>query len=498
MADDQQGNDDTGDEMDPHNESGDSSSGNPGEPNPFQAFMDALGQLPGGGMPGAGPPGAGQPSAAGMEQLMKQLQQAFSSMGMGAMFGAPGGADSPSGVNWDQIRDVARKTVASAGPDPTPFDNQLAELREAVELAEGWLDQATDLPRVSGTPGAWSRAEWIEQTLAVWKRLAQPVADSMSEALAEALTGGAGEQGDNPFAGMTEMFKPILRSSGGTLFAMQMGQGLGTLATQVVGVSDIGLPLVDKERVVLLPTNVAAFGEGLEQSATDVRIYLTLREAARQRLFAGTGWLRDQIHGLVLQYAKGITIDTSALEDAVGQMEGSFDPSALEQLSEQLQGSLLQPATSDEQRETLNSVETLLALVEGWVDEVVDQATNRWMPSAKALNETVRRRRVTGGPAEKTFASLIGLELRPERMRQAANLWAALREARGAEGRDAVWGHPDLMPGAADLDDPLGYVGGERQDTDLDAELAALLKSEKSKDEGQGEAGSEGDGGPPA
>lgn len=101
------------------------------------------------------------------------------------------------------------------------------------------------------------------------------------------------------------------------------------------------------------------------------------------------------------------------------------------------------------------------------------------MPAAAALAETVRRQRATGGPAEATFATLVGLELRPRRMRDAANLWAAVRDARGADGRDAVWNHPDLLPTSADLDDPIGFVqrGAEpsTSDEDFDAALAKLL-----------------------
>ncbi len=76
------------------------------------------------------------------------------------------------------------------------------------------------------------------------------------------------------------------------------------------------------------------------------------------------------------------------------------------------------------------------------------------------LAEAVRRRRATGGPAERTFATLVGLELRPRRLREAATLWRTLTEARGTQGRDAVWDHPDLLPTADDLDDPEGFVHG--------------------------------------
>jgi putative hydrolase len=79
------------------------------------------------------------------------------------------------------------------------------------------------------------------------------------------------------------------------------------------------------------------------------------------------------------------------------------------------------------------------------------------MAGAEALREAMRRRRAGGGPAEQTFATLVGLELRPRRLRDAAALWWSVTEKRGISGRDAVWSHPDLLPTADDLDDPLGF-----------------------------------------
>jgi putative hydrolase len=413
-----------------------------------------------------------------MNQLMAQLQNAFSMMGGGgSLFGQPT-TNTDSGVNWQVTKDTARKTVASLGADPTPGFGQQHDVTEAASIAETWLDAATSFPRVSTVVAAWSRAEWIENTMPVWKRLVEPVATSIADAMEGAL-----KFGEDPeqaaaipgLAGMEQMLRPMLRTSGASMFGLQLGQGLGQLATEVVGATDIGLPLSEPGHVALLPTNIAKFGEGLEQSSTDVTLYLALRECARQRLFAAAGWLREQMLTLVEQYARGITIDTSALEEAVGRI----DPENLAELSSQLEGGLFEPHKTPEQLATLERLETMLALVEGWVDEVVTQATAPWMPAAAALAETVRRQRATGGPAEATFATLVGLELRPRRMRDAANLWAALRDARGAEGRDAVWSHPDLLPTSGDLDDPIGFVqrgaSAATSDEDFDAALAELL-----------------------
>ena len=102
------------------------------------------------------------------------------------------------------------------------------------------------------------------------------------------------------------------------------------------------------------------------------------------------------------------------------------------------------------------------------------------MPTAAKMQEAVRRRRAAGGPAEETFAALVGLELRPRRLRDASTLWGSLRSRQGVEARDAVWLHPDLLPTSTDLDDPLGFredLGepDEMADDDFDAALQQLL-----------------------
>ena len=367
---------------------------------------------------------------------------------LGAMFSELGRLLSWEGgpVNWDLARDTARRT-ASEGADPTPSGAERTAVSEALRLAQLWLDPVTTFPAGGSGAVAWSRAEWVEATLPVWRQLCDPVASRVADAMGTALP-----------AEMQAMAGPligVMRQVGGAMFGAQVGQAVGSLAREVVGSTDIGLPLVPSGEAALLPGNVAAFGEGLGVPLDQVRLYLALREAAHHRLFARVPWLRARLLDAVEEYAKGITVDTSRMEEAVGSMDFA-DPEALQRA---IGGGLFELQTSPAQQATLARLETLLALVEGWVDEVVTAAAEPHLPAAAALRETVRRRRATGGPAEQAFATLVGLELRPRRLRDAAALWSALTAARGSEGRDAVWGHPDLLPTAEDLDDPAAYAG---------------------------------------
>lgn len=374
-------------------------------------------------------------------------------------------------LNWDLAIDTARKTVAQQ-PDPTPSAKQRDEVADAVRLADHWLDGTTSFPSGVTSTAAWSRAEWIVGTTDVWKVLVEPIAASSVGALGNALPPEAATMGG-----------PILAMLGqamGAMLASQVGSGLGALAGDVVSVTDVGLPLAAAGMAALVPANVTAFAEGLDVPESDVLLYLALREAAHQRLFAGVPWLRDHLIGAVTDYAQGIEINTERIQESMEERLRGVDPSNPDTMAELMEGGLFDVPSTPAQDAAVQRLEVALALVEGWVDEVVSQATAERMPNAAKLQEAVRRRRAAGGPAEETFATLVGLELRPRRLRDASTLWGSLRTRQGVEARDGVWMSPHLLPTDADLDDPLGFREGSDapaalDDDDFDAELRSLL-----------------------
>ncbi len=355
-----------------------------------------------------------------------------------------------------------------------------------------------------------------------WFELIEPVSDGVTAATTAALRKQMGELGGEGMSealppglpagfdpsAMLEQWAPMLGQLSRQMFSAQLGQAVGTLATDVVSGTEVGLPITEPGLVALLPGNVAELAAALEIDEAQVRLYLAVREAARVRLFSHVAWLGPQVLNAVADYARNITIDTDSIESALTSVDAT-DPEALRQA---LQGNLFTPQPTPEQRAALGRLETLLALAEGWVDHVTDRATARHLPQSAALGEAIRRRRV-GGAAQKTFAGLVGLELSPRRLRDAANLWAALESEGGMSLRDGCWAHPDLAPTAADLDDPIGFVdqvrshgtphGGSGVDAgsdmglDLDAVLRGILEE---ADRSSGSAGTDAPpaGGPPA
>ncbi len=437
----------------------------PEEPNPFKGTPLEHLFAPGGplsGMAGLGGLAGGAGPAGGMDfnQIISQFKAMMEPH------------DGP--LNWKVVDDLARSSV-SQSPDPSPGRRDHDRVADAVQLADHWLDVATEFPSGVISTAAWSRAEWVVETRPVWKVLVEPVAaksvSGIGNALPQEMQGAAG-----PLLG-------IIGQAVGGMLASQIGQGLGGLAGEVLTASDIGLPLGAPGKAALVISNVQDFAEGLDVSVDDVLLYLALREAAHQRLFAHVPWLREHLVGAVTDYAQGLELNVQQMQERIQEQMGSINPMDPASMQGLLEGGLFEPPVSPQQESALSRLEIALALVEGWVDEVVGQATVDRMPAATKLREAVRRRRAAGGPAEQTFAALVGLELRPRRLRDASTLWGGLRTRSGAEARDGVWMHPDLLPTAADLDDPLSFRAEATQPQGLsedafDEELRKLLESE--------------------
>ncbi|MEJ7690767.1 MAG: zinc-dependent metalloprotease [Nocardioidaceae bacterium] len=422
----------------------------PGQPNPFSGtpFEQIFGGLGGPGGPGGGDTG-------GLQAMFGQLQRMF--------------APHEGAVNWEYVRDLARQVVAQQ-PDRSPDAADTGRVRDAARLAEHWLDQATEFPASSSTVVAWSRADWVENAMPAWERLVEPVAKSVVTAMADALPAEAKAMA-GPMMGM-------LNQIGSAMFSQQIGQAVGGLAQEVVSATDIGIPVGDDHTPAIVISNAEEFGAGLGVDDDDVLLYLVLRECAHQRLFSSAPWLKHYLFSTIEEYGRGITIDTAKIENSISQL----DPTNMEAVQEALSGGLFDVEPTPAQQAALTRLETALALIEGWVDEVVGQSTAQVMPQAAQLREAVRRRRASGGPAEATFAALVGLELRPRRLRDASALWGALRASEDAKARDAVWSHPHLLPTSDDLDDPLGFAQRTQEADDLDvdspefdAALSALL-----------------------
>ncbi|WP_036320595.1 zinc-dependent metalloprotease [Microbacterium indicum] len=410
-----------------------------------------------------------------MQQMMGALQAAF--------------RNESDEISWDSTR-VGALHLANRD-DRGIASGDRADLDQAFHLADLWLGEATEIPALAASARVITRGEWVEMSLPVWQELAEPVATSIADALTRAMR----EQAPDDMQQFVQNAGRMLRQVGGSLFAAQLGQVIGKLSLEVVSGGDVGIPVLPAGTAAILPQNFADLGEGLEIPADQLALYVAARELAHARLFAHARWLRLHVMSQVTDYARGLEVDTDSLEDLATR----FDPSHPEELQEALSSGALLPQQSEAQTQALARLETMLALIEGWVDVVSSDATKR-VPQLARIAEAIRRRRAVGGPAEDALKSLVGLQLRPRRLREAAAMWRSIGDAVGASARDALWDYPDLVPTAEDIDDPSALIarleararGDEAPRDTMDDEIAKLLADAA----GEGSEGDQQPGGP--
>ncbi|MBU6263968.1 MAG: zinc-dependent metalloprotease, partial [Actinomycetales bacterium] len=172
------------------------------------------------------------------------------------------------------------------------------------------------------------------------------------------------------------------------------------------------------------------------------------------------------------EYGKGIHIDLDAIqrqaEETMRNMENSgqeFDPQNPESFTIALNNGLFTPDESPQQAAALEKLETALALIDGWVEEVIVLAADNRLPSLPALSELLRRERVSNSPIQQLFKALFNLEVSPKRIREATFFWHELRTKRDIDTRDKIWS--GILPTEKELLDPIAFIGSTEIPDDL-------------------------------
>ena len=402
--------------------------------------------------------------AAMMEQMQQQIQEQFSKLGING----PGFTASSEPLPKNIVRDTAKKFTTAQGSSPVGA-NDVTEIEQAFSIAELWLDEATFFPKSPNTGNvALARTDWVDTTLAGWQTSVEPLAVGLSSAIGELLNQASFGEGEAPESASDEqaqmqiplgMISGLLNSFIGSLIATQLGQAIGGLAGTVTGAHDVGLPLVDSAYPTLVPQNIKEWATDLDIPLDEVRIFHALREAAVARLFSHNPWLVSYIRTAITDYGKGINIDLDAIQDqAQRAMESGngFDPSNPESFTIALNEGIFTPQESPAQRDALTKLETVLALIDGWSEEVVAMAAGDRLPNIAALQETLRRRRATSAPAQQLFSSMLGLQVSPRLAREATVFWKQVREMKNVESRDRIWS--GILPTADDLLTPESFM----------------------------------------
>jgi putative hydrolase len=400
-----------------------------------------------------------------MQQMQEQIQKQFEQMGINpAGFVNPFAAfaqGSKDPLPKSVVRDTAKKFIHAHGSQPVGTKD-LTVVDNAFEIADLWLNEATVFPATtsSNSPRAISRLDWIDLTLDGWNQTMEPLAIGLAGAISGLLDqASAGSEESNPSMGA---ITGLLRTFIGSMLATQLGQSIGSISASASGAHDVGLPLLDPATPVLIPENIDNWSNELEIPKSEVYIFHALREAAAARLFAHNPWVVSYIRSAIVDYGRGIHIDMDAITRQAEEAMQNFDPSQINPESGEnsftiaLNNGIFTPEETPAQRAALSKLETALALVDGWADDVATVAAGERLPALAQLREIHRRQRATNAPSQQLFKSLLGLEVRPRLVREASAFWQKVRELKDVSARDQMWS--GILPSAEELLDPEKFL----------------------------------------
>ena len=420
-----------------------------------------------------------------MRQMQEQIQKQFEQLGINpagfvnpfASF-AQGSQDAlPQAV----VRDTAKKFVQAQGSQPIGIKD-VTVVDSAFEIADLWLNEATVFPATTGntTQRAVSRLDWVDETLKGWQATMEPLATGLSSAISSLLDDAMAQQSQDLDSGEA-MAAPmgaiagLLRTFIGSLIATQLGQAIAGISATATGAHDVGLPLLDPARPLLIPENIEKWSQELEIPKTEIYLFHALREAAIARLFESNPWLVSYIRSAIVDYGRGIHIDMEAIQRQAEDAMQNFDPSQMNPESGEnsftiaLNNGIFTPEETPAQRAALSKLETALALVDGWADEVTTLASGDRLPSLAQLREMYRRQRATSAPSQQLFKTLLGLEVTPKLAREASAFWQKVRESKDIAARDQIWS--GILPSAEELLEAEKFLTS----TEIPDDLSGLL-----------------------
>jgi putative hydrolase len=121
-------------------------------------------------------------------------------------------------------------------------------------------------------------------------------------------------------------------------------------------------------------------------------------------------------------------------------------------------GDLISIVTTSSERELLDRVQAVMAVIEGHAEHVMDVVAPDLVPSLSRLRSALDRRRRSQSRLSRLAARLLGLDLKMRQYEQGKRFCDAIVERGGVEALHHVFSSPDALPTLAELDDPAGWL----------------------------------------
>jgi len=338
-------------------------------------------------------------------------------------------------IDWIIAQRIA--TFVAGTGDASPPRSDLAALATEAEtrvVAYTGLKPARPLPPPEGI----SRREWVDTNINSMRLLLDPVLKRAGESVGP--------------------LKPAVEIGMGIILSTEVGVVVGYLAQRVLGQYE--LVLLDeavKDRPPRLLFVLPNLGQAVQAFAAEEQQFMTwvtLHEVTHAVQFAGVPWLHSHVSGLVQELLRSAEVRL----DAPRKLRIPSTDEVKRVLGHLRSGDLISIVTTTPERETLDRVQAVMAVIEGHAEHVMDAVAPDLLPSLPKLRAALDRRRKSQSGLSRLVARLLGLDMKLRQYEQGKFFCDEIVRERGAGALHHLWSGPEALPTLAELRDPPAWL----------------------------------------
>jgi coenzyme F420 biosynthesis associated uncharacterized protein len=338
-------------------------------------------------------------------------------------------------IDWVIAERIAGFVAGTSDARPPTADlPALAAESEARVVAYTGLRPDRPLPEPEGI----DRREWITSNIQSMRTLLDPVLDRAGKRLGP--------------------LRPAIEIGMGFVLSTEVGVVLGYLAQRVLGQYE--LVLLDEAvedrppRLLFVLPNLGQAVQAFSAEEKEFMTWVTLHEVTHAVQFAGVPWLHPHVAGLVREL-----LNTAELRmDAPRKLRLPSIDEIRQTLAALRRGDLISIVTSEPERETLDRVQAVMAVIEGHAEHVMDAVAPDLLPSLPQLREALDRRRRSQSGLSRLVARLLGLDLKLRQYEQGKYFCDEVVRERGPAALKHMFSSPEALPTLAELTEPRQWI----------------------------------------
>ena len=353
-------------------------------------------------------------------------------------------------IDWDVA--ISTGTLwARPGPQVSLAEARrtVSELRDLAGAVQQPVYEVTGMSATSdgslGRVAVVDRPGWIRANVDGFRVVLEPLV----EQLKERAPGGSKAPGG------------VMTAVGSRVTGIQAGLILAYLSSRVLGQYELFLPPetspVDGEqpgRLTLVAPNIVMVERELGVDSHDFRRWVCLHEETHRLQLTAVPWLRDYVQSQMTEFLLASELDPAAilqrLRSAADAMAGAVRGGD--------GGSLIDAVATPAQREIMDRLTSVMTLVEGHGDYVMDAVGPQVVPSVEQIRERFNSRRGSSGRIEQTIRRILGIDLKMKQYAEGSRFVRAVVDEVGMAAFNKVWTSPETLPTREEFAHPHAWV----------------------------------------